>query len=56
MSIFWQMGQKDGDFLFWLTPEARANGYIFRVKKSHISLWSSFLDTLYSLPYKNEDV
>ena len=21
MSIFWPMGQKDGDFLFWSTPE-----------------------------------
>ena len=39
---FWPMGQKDGDFLFLIN--ARANGNIFRVKKSHICV---FLNILY---------
>ena len=42
MSIFWPMGQKDGDFFL---INARANGNIFRVKKSNISLTDIFFDS-----------
>ena len=40
----WPMGQKDGDFFVLINP--RANGNIFRVKKSHISLRCGFFQTL----------
>ena len=34
MSIFWSMGQKEGDFLFWSTPEPKVT---FLGLKNHTS-------------------
>ena len=42
--IFWPMGQKDGDFLFWSMIEPMET--FFGVEKADISLRSFFWNTL----------
>ena len=50
MSIFWQMGQKDDDFLRW-SINARVNG-----KKSHNTLRCIFWNTLYSTKWHTQNM
>ena len=53
MSILWQMGQKDGNFLFWSMPVAN-NGNILRVYFKHpVTLVWSFMPIYFNGFYEN---